>query len=295
MKRFAIALGMMLTCSAIATAKDAPAPTGDFDVVREAQQVAYVNTAPTGDRVYTEGETILDTPLLWEAGARLIAPLTIAADTETISLNAGDILQAVMLGKAGGAVRTQAYCTQRKAAERKADSGVLGAMLGGGSLWRSMLRAASDKQFCLLDANDDGIAEQSVMIHAGTPAARTPATIAPVTLDRQTKLPVSGENALRITINRVAKNGSSASFYLDVVQQGKSRTFTTFGDTARLTAISLKKADEAHIVEMVGTRFEIVSVNGPARQATIRWPQDRDANAFVPIPDGLRIVTRYYY
>ncbi len=289
-----MAFGVMLTWSATAAANDTPTPAGDFDVIREARQVAYINTAPAGDRVYSEGERILDAPLMWEAGVRLTAPLAIVADTDTISLNAGDILPAVLLGKAGSSVRTQAFCTQRKPGERKADSGVLGVLLGGGSLWRSMLRAASDKQFCLLDVNDDGIAEQSVMIHAGTPAARTPVSIPPVPLDRQVKLPVSGENALRITLNHVAKSGSSASFYLDIVQQGQSRTFTSFGSTSRVTSVSLKKATEAHIVEMVDTRFEIVSVNGPARQATIRWPQDRDANAFVPIPDGLRIVTRYY-
>ena len=102
----------------------APAPTqADFEIIREAQQLALVNTASPGEQEYSKGDAILDAPLVWEFAAKNAEPVSIATGDELKSLPSGTTLQAVILSKAGLPHTVHAYCTPRKATERKLDEG----------------------------------------------------------------------------------------------------------------------------------------------------------------------------
>lgn len=285
-------IAMAAVCASASTSAQAP-QIADFNIAREARQLAFLNSTPGGDHVYSKGDLLLDVPLVWELAAKLIDPVTIKAGSDSVTLAPGTTLQAVVLSKAGLSAPIKAYCTPRVAGERKADKGVLGAVLGGGSLWRGILRGATDRQYCLLDADDDGIADQSALIHAGTPEMRTPVPIAPTRLDRQANVPISDQDRLQIRIVDIPQSGKSITLWLDVIQQGSSRRFTSFGTTNRLTSVSLKQP-LPHMFEMLGARFEVLASGGPERKATIRQPDDADRNYFVAIPDALQIVMRFY-
>lgn len=211
-----------------------------------------------------------------------------------MTLPAGSVLQGVMLTIAATHHDEMAYCTPRNAAERKADGGVLGAMLGGGSLWRGMIRSATDRQYCLIDSDDDGMADHSVELNAGSPAARTPVAIAPVKLNRDKLIPISDDDDhVLIKVDGVSSNGKAVRFRLEVIQQGKGRVFTSIGSTNRLTWV---KADHglparASIFE---TKFDVVSIDGANHTAVITWPTDVDLKEVVPIEDGLHVNIRWY-
>jgi hypothetical protein len=187
-----------------------------------------------------------------------------------------------------------AYCTPRHAAERKADGGMLGAMLGGGSLWRGLIKSATDRQYCLIDSDDDGMADHSVELNAGSPAARTPVAIAPVRLDRDKMIPISdNDDHVQIKLNQVSSKGKSASFRIEVIQQGNGRVFDSIGDTHRITWVEAKHGLPARI-NVFETKFDVVSIDGASRTIVVKWPDDVDSKETVPITDGLRVYTRWY-
>ena len=263
-------------------------------IARQSPQLAYPNSAPRGTQAYHEGDVILTAPLMWEIGARLPQATTIHADEDSENIPAGSVLQGVMLTDTATHRDEMAYCTPRNAAERKADSGVLGALLGGGSLWRSAIRSATDRQYCLIDSDDDGVADHSVELNAGSAAARRPVAIAPVPLDRDRMIPISAhDDHIQITLLDVSSKGNSARFRIDVIQQGKSRAFDTIGGTRRVTYVDAKHGLPAR-AEIFHTLFDIVSLDGAGRAAVIKWPDDVDSKAIVPIDDGLSIVMRWY-
>jgi hypothetical protein len=286
----------LLASVAIATMGSAsaqPVSSSEVELTSESRQLAFLNTGARGERLYHDGDVILDIPLVWEAGATLLDPVRVVADDMTLELKPGRILQAVILTENASGKKLQAFCTQREAAERKADKGALGVLLGGGSLWRKMIRDATDGQYCLIDRDEDGVAEQSVQINAGTPAARTPIAIPPARLDRQNRVPISPDDKLRLTLTHVSVKGTSFSIRLDIIQQGEPRGFTSFRDQNRLSTISLKNGFPA-VMNILGANFEVLRAGGNDRAITILWPENVDPRYALPIPDGLRVMTSYY-
>jgi hypothetical protein len=275
----------------LASASEAEAPP--VKVARASPQLAYPNSAPRGTQTYHRGEVIMTVPLMWEIGAKLPQATTIHAGDDSEDIAAGSVLQGVMLTESASHRDEMAYCTPRKAAERKADSGMLGALLGGGSLWRGAIRGATDRQYCLIDSDDDGIADHSVELHAGSQTARTPIAIAPVQLGRDRMIPISEhDDCIEIVLVDVSANGSSAKFRINVIQQGADRVFDTIGQTPRLTYVTAKKGLPAR-TDIFHALFDVVSIDGTGRTAVVKWPDDVDAKAIVPIDDGLHIVMRW--
>lgn len=289
----AVATAMLCAfASAETPASEVEAPP--MKVARESAQLAYPNSAPRGEQTYHQGAVILTAPLMWEVGARLPQATTIHAGEDSENIPSGSVLQGMMLTETAAHRDEMAYCTPRNAAERKADSGVLGALLGGGSLWRSAIRGATDRQYCLIDSDDDGVADHSVELHAGSAAARTPVAIAPVTLDRGRMIPISdGDDRVQITLLDVSSKGTSAKFRIDIIQQGRGRAFDTIGGTRRVTFVDTKHGLPAR-ADIFHTLFDVVSLDGAGRTAVIRWPDDVDTKAVVPIEDGLHLVMRWY-
>jgi hypothetical protein len=290
---FSLLSCVLCACAApIASAQNAP--RAPIEITREAQQIALPNSLPRGDRSYKQGDPILTVPLVWEYGAILKDATTIRADGDIKDLPAGTVLQAMTLTETANSKQVAAYCTPRNAAERKADKGALGVLLGGGSVWRKVIRSETDRQYCLIDLDDDGIADQSVLINAGTHAARTPVATTPVHLDRQKMLPISDRDKMVIVLTEVSKDGLFANVRLDIIQQGEPRAFDTFGNTLRVTRLGAKKQGFPVKAEILGARFSIVALDGATRTATVNWPQDADPALAIAISDGLQVNIRFY-
>lgn len=290
---FSLLSCILCACTApIASAQNAAREP--IEVYREAQQIALPNSLPRGDRSYKQGDAILSVPLVWESGAILKDAITIRADGDIKDLAVGSVLQAMTLTETANSKQVAAYCTPRNAAERKADKGVLGVLLGQGTVWRKVIRSETDRQYCLIDLDDDGIADQSVLINAGTHEARTPVAITPVHLDRQKLLPISDRDKMVIVLTEVSKDGLAANVRLDIIQQGEPRAFDWIGNTMRSTRFSGKKQGFPVKAEIFGARFSIVSLDGATRTAVINWPQDADPALALAVSDGLQVNVRMY-
>lgn len=275
-----------------ATAAPAQTVTGsEPEMARAADQLVFPNSAPRIEQVFARNAAILTLPIVWRRGATLAQDVTITAGPDSRALPRGTALQGAELTDQAGVVRINAYCTARIAAERKADKGVMGALLGGGSLWRGLIKGATDRQFCLIDADRDGSAERSVMINAGTPAARTPMAIAPVALQPQAMLPISANDVVRIVLTDISRAGKAVAVRLDIVQQGETRMFTSAGPTTRVTRISTKTLPTSQVI--YGARFDIIAVDGAGQTVTIRWPGAVDTATPVIVDDGLDVRVRY--
>lgn len=272
------------------------AHAGELKLVGSAAQVAFPNSGPRGDIVYNEGEYVLRVPLLWTDAATVSDTVTIAADDRWTTIEASTALPAATLASADGGT-VLAFCTPRKGSERKADKGVLGALLGGGSLWRAAIRSATDGQFCLIDADHDGRAESSVMINAGTPTARTPVAIKPVSLSVRQLVPISPNDEVRIRLTDIAAKSDRISFEFEVLQQGEKRGFTSFstaaGSTERFIHISGKRG-WPNDVNIAGGRFQIVNVSGSEKRLSLRWPESADKAYAFAVPDGLKVFVQPY-
>jgi hypothetical protein len=287
----ALVASATFTCTG-ATAQSLPA--GELDMLKPADQLILPNASPRIERTYAKGVAILATPIMWRSGATLAEDVTITAGTESRALKRGAVLQGALLTDKTRVQRINAYCTPRIAAERKADKGVAGVLLGGGSLWRGLIKSATDGQFCLIDADRDGIAEASVLINAGPPAARFAVRIANVRLTPQTMLPISSGDEVRIVLTGVSTKNKDATFRLDIVQQGETRVFDTAGPTRRITKVDVKNGLPARDT-IYGAPFDIIGIDGAAQTVSIRWPQDVDTVTPIIVDDGLRVVVRYGY
>jgi hypothetical protein len=270
-----------------------PASAAEFELLRSSPQIAFPNTGPRGQFDYKVGDTILTVPLLWARAATLDAPVTIKADTETITLEKNTVLPAAIIGPKAGTV-VLAFCTPRKAAERKAEKGGLGILLGGGSLWRSMIRSATDKQFCLIDADRDNKAEQSVMINAGSPQARSPVNITPVPLLVGENVPISPKDNLSIRFADTVAKGKFPTLELNILQQGETRQFDGFsgswGSSNRVTTIGDKKTSWPITTKISAADFTVLGLDPITKILRIEWPAQVDEKQVVVVPDGLAVV-----
>jgi hypothetical protein len=288
------AVSLSLCWSLLAAA--APAATEGYSVQSAAVQLALPNSGPRGVKDYRVGEAILELPLLWSAAATLREPATIEADGKSQQLDAGSVLPRQLLA-ARGTTPIAAYCTPRQAAERSAERGALGILLGGGSLWRKAIRSATDRQACLIDTDADGRADHSVIVGDGSPEARTPRPISPLALQVAELVPISGQDRLRIKLLRVSPKAGFAEFEIDIVQQGKERVFDViggpWGSASRVTRVDFKASGPAP-VSMLGADFSLVALDGAERRARIEWLEGVERDRPVIIPDALHVVMSPY-
>jgi hypothetical protein len=288
------AIAAVLAVSGLAAPVAAADAPGEYRVRRDAVQLALPNRGVEGTRTHNVREFVLDVPLLWAAAATLREPARIEADGETQELPIGTVLPLQMIGPAG-VDPIAAYCTPRRAAERAAERGIAGALLGGGSLWRGMIRRATDRQACLIDTDRDGRVDSSVIVGEGSPEARRPRPTAPAAVEVAALQPIGEQDRLRIKLVRVDRRGRWADFELEIEQQGHRRRFDLIGGSwgsSNRQARILTGGDVVQPGDMVGTLFHVLAVDPAARTAQIRWSDKRDVDLPVVIPDSLRIVTR---
>ena len=210
-------------------------------------------------REYHAGDLVFDLPIRWATAATTSAPLTAQTDAAREQIAAGAVLPMQMLASSNG-VEIKAYCTPRRAAERTAERGALGVLLGGGSLWRGLIRGATDRQTCFIDSDGDAQVDQSLLVGDGSPDARTPRPISPVKVQFMELVPVSSADRAQLYLTKIGRNW--AEFTLRIVQQGHPRVFTemsgSWGTSSKITRIKLKGSAEesASKVRVLGPLLE---------------------------------------
>lgn len=289
-----IAIAAALTAASIAAPAPAAEATGEYRVRAAAIQLAMPNRVAEGTRRHAVRDIVLDVPLLWAGAATLREPVRIEGHGEAQELPAGTVLPMQMIGPSG-AEPVPAFCTPRRAAERAAERGALGALLGGGSLWRGIIRRATDRQACVIDADGDGRVESSVILGDGPPEARRPRPLAPAAVELAQLQPIGERDRFRIKLVRVDGRGRWAEFELQIEQQGDLRRFDEmsgrWGRTTRITRVRATP-DGAGTGNIAGTLFNLVSADGAARSAEIRWSEKPARDLAIVIPDALQIVVR---
>lgn len=270
-------------------AADAPRPVDRG----QAPQVYLPNAAARGTRVVRVGETFAVLPIVYVRAARIDQAIEVGAGGHRRQIDAGSVLPAVfLLAREGSSEGFIAYCTPRKAVERRLDGGFMGAMFGG-ALTRKVVRSVTDEQFCLADRDGDGAAEASMVVGDGWGSMRSPRTIAPVPLNIADDVPVSAmDDAVRITFTGGGKSGPE--FRFAVVQQGKNRSFTTFGGQPSAVFVS-GKAGWPQRTTIAAAQFDITGYDPAARAVTIRWPEDVKLDQRVAVSDGLTYTVRFGY
>ncbi len=277
-----------------ATATVAAAATQDKPKDREQSPQVYLpNSMPRGEQTVKVGDEIAVLPLVYTRAATIDRTIEVSAGGRRQVIAAGTVLPAeFLLDSQNGTDGVVAYCTPRKASERKVDKG-MGAALFGGSLIRGIIRSATDAQFCLADRDHDGRAEVSMLVGNGWGPERAPKAIDPVPMTVANDVRVSAnDDAVRIVFTGGGKSGPSFKFA--VIQQGSSRGFTTFGGERAVSSVSGKHGwpQRASIASAV---FVVTGYDPVARTVTIKWPDDVQADERIEVEDGLHYVVRYGY
>lgn len=264
------------------------AMAGPMSVRQSAIQLALPNSGPRGVQDYRVGDMVLDLPLFWANAATLRGEANVQTDEALEHLAAGTVLPMQMLAESGG-VPLRAYCTPRRGAERAADRGVLGQLPALGWWVRRAVRAATDRQLCLIDSDGDGRADQSLVVGDGPPAMRTPHAIAPVAIDTADLVPISSDDRVQLQLTRVGRDW--AELTLIILQEGDPRRFDEvsghWGSSLRVSRVT-----EGGPASILGADFSLLTVDRDNRTARIEWPAGVDPRQFAIIPDRLDLVTR---
>ena len=247
-----------------------------------------IPVAPATSQHLNKGDALLDVPLRWRSAAVLSVPIQLTADERLASLAQGQSLPETSLQfddpQFGQSV---AFCVPRLADPVRKNPllamGVLGAMLA---------RSTTDGQFCLVDRDRDGIADHSVLINAGSPAARAPVAIAGVPYKLTPGAPVSEGDSFKITYR------GGRNFEMAIIQQGHPRYFDTLsfrGPHGRVAfnrwLRAVKKADGS--VEVAAPGITFTGRDYSAQSIDVEWPIVAEAIA-LPIPDDVKGVYRPY-
>ena len=272
---------------AIALAAAAPAPAGPHEVLTPAVQLALPMDIPAGERSYRVGDTVLDLPLRWLAAATLTEAVTVEADGRSERLAAGTVLPFQFLSDSAGGPPVRAYCTVRRATERGIERAGFGGTLLG-SLTRRVVQSTTDRQLCLLDSDQDGRVDQSLVVNDGSPEARTPRAIAPAGVTVASLQPISGQNRLWLELSDVKRRGNGIHLRLHVEQLGHERVFDTlsgpWGSIGRFPWLQFDAGVPTDI-SLLGATMSVTGIDGPGRAVRLRWTGHDDPSRAVIISD----------
>jgi hypothetical protein len=271
----AVALGGM-SAAAVAETKLASLPP---------RVLAFDREAP-GSRTLVKDDVLWKAPLRWPKAAILEQSAQLAADDRRANIAAGDVLaQTRLLFDDLTLASATSFCVARLADPTKATGGLLGGILA---------RSLTDGQFCIIDKDNDGIADMSVLINAGSPAARMPVAIAPLRYRTDVGVEVGPGDYARL----IYRGGQK--FELEFYQQGSKRrfdTFTTSGNYGRETFSSwirrTKLGDGNQIFVTPSGKLRLRSFDKASGALTVDW-DGRARLKLMPVPDEVRTTIRYY-
>jgi len=251
-----------------------------------APRVLAFDTEAAGSRTLARDEVLWSIPLRWPKAAVLEQSTQLAADDRRANVNVGDVLAQTRLQfddpALAGAV---SFCVARRAEPNKLATLLIGDMIA---------RSLSDGQFCIIDKDGDGSAEMSVLVNAGSAAARTPVAIPPLRYRLDVGVEVGKGDYARL----VYRGGQK--FELEFYEQGAKRrydTFTTTTNLGRETYGSLirrtKSGDGSQFFLTPGGTLRLRSFDSATGSVTIDWDA-RQRFKLMPVPDVVRTTVRYY-
>lgn len=268
--------------------------TPAFAEIRVAQtpiRYLVIPAGPAGEKVVSEGQVAFSFPLRWEQAALLDSALEITADDRTTMIQRGQALvETRLIFDQPGFNEAVAYCTPRTADPMRKAAGLLVFGLVG----QALARSATDGQYCLIDRDRDGQADHSVLVNAGSPAARTPRTIPPVRYTVSPEAIVSEGDKVEILYR-----GGRGSFEMKVIQQGKPRfyqTFTYSDGRGKHRLDRFMRGDKlgGNVVRYAGPGFDFTTSNYDRARSTIKvnWSGIMFP-AVIPIPDEVKTTRGY--
>jgi hypothetical protein len=239
-----------------------------------------------GSRTLVKDDVLWNVPLRWPKAAILEQSIQLAADDRRANVAAGDALAQTRLQFDDLALAgATSFCVARLADPTKATGGLLGGMLA---------RSLTDGQFCIVDKEGDGVADMSVLINAGSPAARMPVPIPPVRYRTDVGVEVGKGDSARL----VYRGGQK--FELEFYQQGSKRrfdTFTTSGNFGRETFSAwirrTKLGDGNQIFATPSGKLRLRSFDKASGALTVDW-DGRARLKLMPVPDEVRTSVRFY-
>lgn len=239
-----------------------------------------------GSRTLARDEVLWTIPLRWLKAAVLEQSIQVAADERRTNLNAGDVLVQTRLQFDDPALADAvSFCVPRRAEANKLAVALIGDMIA---------RSLSDGQFCIVDRNGDGTAEMSVLINAGSPAARMPVAITPVRYRTDVGVEVGKGDYARL----VYRGGQKFEF--EIYEQGSKKRYDTlttgtnlgketYGSWIRRT----KTSDGSQFFITPGGTLRLQAFDKATGSITIDWDARRRFK-LMPVPDAVQTRVRYY-
>lgn len=250
-------------------------------------RVLALDPEAAGSKVLRDGEVLWKIPLRWPRAAILEEGAQFAADDRRRNLAIGEVMAETRLRFDDPALGNAAsYCVARLADPNKRTLGMIGGLLA---------RSLTDGQFCIVDKDRDGVAEMSVLINAGSPAARMPTAMKPIRYRTDVGVEVGGGDYARL----VYRGGKSME--LEFFQQGSKRrfdSFTTtnnFGEKESYSAwIRRVKLDDGQQVFLTPKGLiYLKSHDSATRTATVEW-NAMPRFKLLPVPDEVQTRVRFY-
>ena len=248
-------------------------------------------SSPGGTKHLHVGDTVLDVPLRWRSAAVLSRTVEVVADDRRATLREGQSLAQTQLQfDDPNFDQAAAFCVPRVADPLRKNP-----LLAMGLIGSMLARSTTDSEFCLVDADHDGLAEYSVLINGGSPTARTPVAINPVPYKLEQQAAVSEGDAFKITYE------GGNSFEMAVIEQGHARrfdtlTFTGPSGTNRYNKYlrTVKMPDGSVRVPAPGVVFTAKHYDKASKSIDIELPAVAQPIA-LPIPDVVRESNGFRY
>jgi hypothetical protein len=283
-------LRFFLALTALSASGGAAAET---QIAKVPSRYLVVSPLEAGSKRIKAGDIAFEFPMRWESAAVLPQAVEVSADDRRVVIRSGQALASAQLRFDGpGFANAAAFCIPRTADPAAKKGGWMLTNLVGPKLLRSL----TDSQFCLIDRDRDGLADHSVLVNGGSPEARTPRPITPVSYNLAPEAIVSEGDSIKI-LYRGGKN----SFEMLVVQQGTERLYQTFqfSDAKGQHQFSRwlnreKLAGGAYRMGAPGLIFNVRDYDPRTKSILVSWDKT-DEPAIVPIPDDVKIRYGYGY
>jgi hypothetical protein len=237
------------------------------------------------------GDLVLNLLLRWRSAAVLLQPVQLAADDRRAKLVKGQALVEMRLHFDDAKfTKAAAFCVPRLADPLRKNP-----LLAMGVIGAALARSTTDGQFCLVDSDRDGVADHSVLVNAGSAAARTPIAITPTPYELISGAPVGEGDSFKIYY------GGGNHFVMALIQQGAPRRFETLsfsGPSGRVQfnrfLRALKKTDGSIEVPVPGMTLIGRNYDKRSQSIDVIIPAVRQAVVF-PIPDVVRASNGFSY
>jgi hypothetical protein len=244
-----------------------------------------------GEKRVTSNSTVFEFPLRWSEAAMPSQQVWVTADRDTRLIKKEQALvRARLVFDSPEFGNASAFCVPREAAP--IDDRLGGAFLG--KLGMKLLRSQTDGQFCLIDKDNNGSFDHSVLINDGTSEARTPRPIETVGYRVEVGAPVWEGDKVRIIYR------GKYRFDLEIVEQDNIRQFDSFTVTlpdgphsyARQARAS-KTADGLYALKIPGIDLT-VAYDKASQSASVRWPATAKPT-IMPVPEDVNYTYRIGY